>query len=53
MKYRRRTDDRGKEGEDKREINISNTGRDILATFQNKQKEWNHRFNKLYEPQTR
>lgn len=39
MKYRRRTDDRGKEGEDKSEINISNIGRDILATFQNKQKE--------------
>ena len=39
MKYRRRTDDRGREGEDKRERNISNTGRDILASFQNEQKE--------------
>ena len=39
MKYRRRTDDRGREGEDKRERNISNIGRDILASFQNKQKE--------------
>lgn len=37
MKYRR-TDDRGK-GEDKKERNISNIGRDILATFQNKQEE--------------
>ena len=27
MKYRRRTDDRGKEGEDKREINIQEGGR--------------------------